>query len=194
MSIQQHDPSTLHSVNTSKLSQAVSAFTLGCVATVFSLTAAAEENQINALDVSEKTAYTHVQESEESLLANEINVPDNSGNIALISQIGDGNRNTINQNRISQGSANYASIDQYGNFNEATINQEGSQNIGLIYQEGNRHEANITQTGNQFESQVTQYGLEGEVNISQSGSGYRSISVEQQSYSGNAQAVTIDTN
>ncbi|WP_159437918.1 hypothetical protein [Vreelandella massiliensis] len=194
MSIQQHDPNTLHSVNTSKLSQAVSAFTLGCAATVFSLSVAAQENLESAPGVNDQTAYSYINKSEESLLSNEINIKDNSGNIALISQIGDGNRNTINQNRISQGSANYASIDQYGNFNEATINQEGSQNIGLIYQEGNRHEANITQTGNQFESQVTQYGLEGEVNISQSGSDYRSISVEQQSYSGNAQAVTIDTN
>lgn len=192
MSIQHHNPDPLKSVTALNISQAVSLFTLVCVAMMFSVSAAAEENLVTGDITEDKSVSTYIK-SEESLLKDEIGLSENNGNVSIIRQIGDGNNSIINQNRTIQGSANYASIDQSGDFNKAYINQEGSQNIGLIYQDGNRHEANITQTGNQFESQVSQYGLDGEVNISQSGSGYRSVIVEQQSYSGNAKPVTIDT-
>jgi minor curlin subunit len=192
MSIQKHSPNTLKNVDTLKVSQTVSAFALGCVAIMFTASATAQENVVTGTVTEEKSAYTYIK-SEESLLKDEISLSENSGNVAIISQIGDGNRNIINQNTTIQGSANFASIDQVGNFNEANINQEGSLNIGIIDQDGNRHEANITQTGNNFESEITQTGFDGKVNISQSGSGYRSISIEQQSYSGNAKPVTIDT-
>ncbi|MDR5898891.1 hypothetical protein QC823_07800 [Halomonas vilamensis] len=193
MNIQPHGPNALRSANTLKALPAVSLFTLGCVAIMFSASTMADDNTTDTSPGNE-SAYAHINKSEESLLNDDVKLSKNSGNVALISQIGDGNRNIINQNRITKGSANFASIDQDGNSNNATINQEGSQNTGLIYQEGNRLEANITQTGDQFESQVYQYGFEAKVNISQSGSGYRSINVEQQSYSGNASPVTIDTN
>ena len=193
MKIYQQRSSALPSINIPMITRKVSLLSLGVVAAVFSISSLAQDDQIINPSVNEKTAYTHINKSENSLLNSDIKTPASSGNMSLIKQIGDRNTSTVNQNRIIQGNANFSSIYQSGNLNNASINQEGSQNIGLIYQDGNRLEANITQIGNQFEAQVTQYGLDANVNISQSGSGYRSINVEQQSYSGNASPVTIDT-
>lgn len=173
--------------------QAFSAFTLGWLVMAFSVSVSAEENDINSPQVDRQTAQMVITENELQLDAQEQAFAQSRANVALIRQIGDGNSTVINQNRNSKGMANLASIYQNGSFNEATINQEGSNNTGVIHQKGNSHEANITQNGNQLESQINQNGLNSNVTISHSGSGYHSISVEQQAYSGNARPVTVET-
>lgn len=174
--------------------QAISAFTLGWLVMAFSVSVTAQEEPVNAPQVNNEQAQAYITENDIRLDSFEEAFSQSQANVALIRQIGDDNINVIDQNRNSQGGSNLASIYQNGNSNEAMIIQEGSNNTGLIHQNGNRHEASITQDGNQLESQINQYGLDSNVSISHSGSGYHSISVEQQTYSGNARSVTVETN
>ncbi|MCD1585954.1 hypothetical protein KV699_24875 [Vreelandella titanicae] len=118
-------------------------------------------------------------------------------NVSIISQNGNDNQASVIQSRsASYQMGNIAYIYQDGYNNQASISQNNGANIGLIKQVGSNHTANISQTGGQFEikAQVTQFGRNSDIALSQSGSGLRSISVEQQNYSGYARPVTIDTN
>jgi len=159
----------------------------------FSVSVAAQENQINLPQVDERKAQVVIDENNVQLDSFEEAFAQSRANVALIRQMGDSNSSIIHQNRNSEGFANLASIYQNGNFNEAMINQEGSNNTGLIHQTGSHHEASITQSGRQLESQINQSGLNSNVTISHSGSGYQGISVEQQAFSGNARPVTVET-
>lgn len=118
-------------------------------------------------------------------------------NVSIISQSGNDNQASVTQSRsASYQMGNIAYIYQDGYNNQASISQNNGANIGLVKQIGSNHIANISQTGGQFEikAQVNQFGRNSDIALSQSGSGLRSISVEQQNYSGNARPVTIDTN
>ena len=118
-------------------------------------------------------------------------------NVSIISQNGNDNQANVTQSRsASYQMGNIAYIYQDGYNNQASISQNNGANIGLVKQVGSNHVANISQTGGQFEikAQVTQFGQNSDIALSQSGSGLRSISVEQQNYSGYARPVTIDTN
>lgn len=123
-------------------------------------------------------------------------VPTSPENYSIIRQNGSHNRTTVSQSYSAQyQNGNFSSIQQTGNFNTASITQLGGNNAGLISQNGDRHSAVIHQAyGRQgLEAFVTQTGNQSDIAISQSGSGYRSISVEQQAFSGSARPVTVET-
>lgn len=118
------------------------------------------------------------------------------GNVSIIQQQGYNNQANVTQSRSSRYQfANFSHINQRGNNNQANITQSNGNNVGVIWQVGNDNAANISQQGNNFSfrADIHQLGVSGDISISQSGSGQRSISVEQQNYSGNAQPVAIDT-
>tara|TARA_R110002020_G_scaffold74722_3_gene190911 strand:+ start:7738 stop:8289 length:552 start_codon:yes stop_codon:yes gene_type:complete len=118
------------------------------------------------------------------------------GNVSIIQQQGYNNQASVTQSRSSRYQfANFSHINQRGNNNQANITQNNGNNVGLIWQVGNDNTANISQQGNtfSFRADIHQLGVSGDISISQSGSGQRSISVEQQNYSGNARPVAIDT-
>lgn len=122
--------------------------------------------------------------------------PINAGNYSIIEQNGNNNRTTVSQSYSAQyQNGNFSSIRQMGNFNTASITQAGGNNAGMILQNGDRHVASIHQAyGRQgLDAFVTQSGNQSDITISQSGSGYRSVSVEQQAFSGNARPVTVET-
>lgn len=118
------------------------------------------------------------------------------GNVSIIQQQGNDNQASVLQSRsVNYQLANFSKINQRGNNNQATIQQYSGNNIGVIWQQGDNHTANISQQGNNFSlrADIYQLGFSGDVTISQSGSGLRSVSVQQQNYSGNTRLVTIDT-
>lgn len=118
------------------------------------------------------------------------------GNISIIQQQGNHNQANVIQSRsLSYQLANFSHINQRGNNNQASIQQTSGNNIGVIWQQGNNHTANIYQQGSNLSlrADIDQLGFSGDVTISQSGSGLRGVSVQQQNYSGNTRAVTIDT-
>ncbi|MBT2787642.1 MULTISPECIES: hypothetical protein [unclassified Halomonas] len=118
------------------------------------------------------------------------------GNVSIIQQQGYNNQANVTQSRSSRYQfANFSHINQRGNNNQANITQSNGNNVGVIWQVGNDNAANISQQGNNssFRADIHQLGISGDISISQSGSGQRSISVEQQNYSGNARPVAIDT-
>ncbi|MBR2513529.1 MAG: hypothetical protein IKE45_05810 [Halomonas sp.] len=118
------------------------------------------------------------------------------GNISIIQQQGNDNQANVIQSRsLSYQLANFSHINQRGNNNQASIQQASGNNIGVIWQLGDNHTANISQQGNNLSlrADIDQLGFSGDVTISQSGSGLRGVSVQQQNYSGNTRAVTIDT-
>ncbi|NVF13850.1 hypothetical protein [Vreelandella maris] len=174
--------------NVANVSSALTLLTLGWLVMAFSVSASAQESQIDR-----ETAQTYITEGDIQLSAEEEAFSQSESNVALIRQIGDGNTNTINQNVSRQGGANLASINQDGNYNDASIIQDGSNNTGLISQLGDRHKAEIIQDGNRLESQIIQNGQNSNVSISHSGSGSYGISIEQQAFSGNARSVTVET-
>lgn len=119
-----------------------------------------------------------------------------AGNASVIQQVGDNNNGSITQSRAAgYQMGNLAYIYQNGRSNNASINQQGGNNIGVVSQVGDNHSATISQTGNNLSlrADVYQVGFKSDVSLSQSNSGSRSISVEQQNYSGNARPVAIDT-
>lgn len=119
-----------------------------------------------------------------------------SGNASVIQQVGDNNSGNVIQSRAAgYQMGNLAYIYQNGRGNSASIDQQGGNNIGVVSQIGDDHSADIRQTGNSLSirADVYQVGFKSDISLSQSGSGSRSISVEQQNYSGNARPVTIDT-
>ncbi|AVI61906.1 hypothetical protein BB497_03920 [Halomonas sp. GFAJ-1] len=128
--------------------------------------------------------------------ANSIATSQSQGNTSIIQQIGDNNRASVVQSRSANYQlGNFAHIYQRGNQNQASIQQENGSNIGIILQVGNNHVANIKQLGNSFslDANIHQIGFSSDITLSQSGSGLRSISVEQQNFSGQARPVAIDT-
>ena len=127
---------------------------------------------------------------------NDTNAQSYQGNFSIIQQIGNNNRTNVTQSySASYQTGNFSRISQRGDWNNANIEQVGGNNAGVILQKGNYHTANVIQSGNDqpLETYVTQLGQRSDVQVSQSGSGYRSISVEQRAYSGNARPVTVDT-
>jgi len=119
-----------------------------------------------------------------------------AGNTSVIQQVGVNNSGTVVQSRAAgYQMGNFAYIYQNGRSNSASIDQQGGNNIGLVEQVGDDHSAVISQAGNSLslKADVSQFGFQSDISLSQSGSGSRSISVEQQNYSGNARPVTIDT-
>lgn len=119
----------------------------------------------------------------------------NQGNYSIIAQIGNNNHTHVSQSASYQ-AGNFSSIYQLGNYNSATVAQFGGNNISNVSQVGRNHKVNITQLGSvsgELNSNVRQLGSRSDVQISQSGSGYRGISVEQQSFSSNARPVTVET-
>lgn len=116
------------------------------------------------------------------------------GNISIIKQNGDDNQASVIQSRsASYQLGNFAYINQRGENNQGSISQYSGRNIGIIVQVGNDHTADIVQEGNNFQAKINQIGFNSDISLSQSGSGQKSISVEQQNFSGNARPVTIDT-
>lgn len=118
-----------------------------------------------------------------------------AGNASVIQQVGDNNSGSVMQSRaVGYQMGNLAYIYQNGRSNSASIDQQGGNNIGVVSQVGDDHSATISQTGNSLSlrADVYQVGFKSDVSLSQSGSGARSISVEQQNYSGNARPITID--
>ncbi|WP_422103315.1 hypothetical protein [Vreelandella sp.] len=127
---------------------------------------------------------------------NGVDTQNYQGNYSIIQQIGNNNRTNVTQSySASYQTGNFSRINQRGDWNNANIEQVGGNNAGVILQKGNYHTANVFQSGNdqQLETYVTQLGQRSDVQVSQSGSGYRSISVEQRAYSGNARPVTVET-
>ncbi|MCZ0927640.1 hypothetical protein L0636_06865 [Halomonas janggokensis] len=128
---------------------------------------------------------------------NQVDINNYRGNYSIIDQIGNNNSATVNQSySASYQRGNFSKIFQFGNFNTANIAQKGGNNFGVILQKGNAHEASITQAGDAREllkANVSQSGSNSYIQISQSGSGYRSINVEQNAFSGNARPVTVET-
>lgn len=119
-----------------------------------------------------------------------------AGNASVIQQVGDNNSGRVMQSRTAgYQMGNLAYIYQNGRGNSANIDQQGGNNIGVVSQIGDDHSADIRQTGNSLSirANIYQIGFKSDISLSQSGSGSRSISVEQQNYSGNARPVTIDT-
>lgn len=117
------------------------------------------------------------------------------GNYSIIAQIGNHNRTNVSQSASYQ-AGNFSSIYQVGNANAATITQAGGNNVSNVFQQGNNHQVDITQSGSasrELNTYVRQLGNQSDIQISQSGSGYRGISVEQQAFSSNARAVTVET-
>lgn len=128
--------------------------------------------------------------------ANSIALNRFQGNTSIIQQIGDNNQASVVQSRSANYQlGNFAHIYQRGNQNQASIQQENGSNIGIIWQVGNNNVANIEQLGNSFSlnANIHQIGFNSDITLSQSGSGLRSISVEQQNFSGHARPVAIDT-
>ncbi|MFI0473099.1 hypothetical protein ACGLWX_10345 [Halomonas sp. HMF6819] len=118
------------------------------------------------------------------------------GNYSVIYQNGNNNRTNVAQSYSAQyQNGNFSSIRQIGNANAASIEQIGGNNTSQVSQKGNEHSVSILQNnGSQgAEAFVTQTGQQSNITISQSGSGYRSINVEQQAFSGNARPVTVVT-
>lgn len=118
-------------------------------------------------------------------------------NVSIINQNGSNNQANVTQSRSARYQiGNIAYIYQNGQNNKASISQYNGANFGVIKQIGTDHNANINQTGgnSEIKAQVTQFGQNSDIALSQSGSGLRSISVEQQNFSGYARPVTIDTN
>lgn len=118
------------------------------------------------------------------------------GNYSIISQIGNNNRATVKQSYSAAYQAgNFSHISQYGNKNTASITQVGARNYGVILQDGNYHNTQISQSGSQQEqaTYISQTGLRSDIHVSQSGSGYRSIGIEQQAFSGYTRPVTVET-
>lgn len=127
---------------------------------------------------------------------NGVDTQNYQGNYSIIQQIGNNNRTNVTQSySASYQTGNFSRINQRGDWNTANIEQVGGNNAGVILQKGNHHTADVFQSGNdqQLETYVTQLGQRSDVQVSQSGSGYRSISVEQRAYSGNARPVTVET-
>ncbi|WP_447530466.1 hypothetical protein [Vreelandella sp. TE19] len=117
-------------------------------------------------------------------------------NYSIIRQNGHHNRTAVTQSYSAQYQhGNFSNIRQTGNFNTASITQAGGNNAGVILQNGDRHLATINQSyGVQgLQAFVSQTGHQSDIEISQSGSGYRSVSVEQQAFSGNARPVIVET-
>lgn len=116
------------------------------------------------------------------------------GNVSIIKQNGNNNQASVIQSRsASYQLGNFAYINQRGENNQGSISQFRGRNIGIIVQVGNNHTADIVQEGNNFQAQINQLGFNSDISLSQSGSGQKSISVEQQNFSGNARPVAIDT-
>tara|TARA_B100000929_G_scaffold126172_1_gene100041 strand:- start:1063 stop:1665 length:603 start_codon:yes stop_codon:yes gene_type:complete len=118
-------------------------------------------------------------------------------NVSIIEQIGNDNSAEVSQSRSSRYQANnLAYIYQNGNRNNGAIHQLSGNNVGFILQFGNDHNAIIEQRSHGRginHSSVVQTGFNSDITLSQSGSGYRSITVEQQAFSGNARPVTVET-
>ncbi len=118
-------------------------------------------------------------------------------NVSIIEQIGNDNSAEVSQSRSSRYQANnLAYIYQNGNRNNGEIHQLSGNNVGFILQFGNDHSAIIEQRSHGRginHSSVVQTGFNSDITLSQSGSGYRSITVEQQAFSGNARPVTVET-
>lgn len=118
------------------------------------------------------------------------------GNYSIIKQVGNHNNANVSQSYSARYQAgNFSKIFQQGNWNVANVEQTGGNNVGVILQKGNSHIANISQSGNekQIETYISQTGHYSDIQVSQSGSGYRGISVEQQSFSASARPVTVET-
>lgn len=116
------------------------------------------------------------------------------GNASIIKQNGNNNDASVMQSYSSAYQlANFAYIQQNGDNNLANISQVNGNNIGVILQVGSDHKANIVQKGNNFQAKINQFGFNSDITLSQFGSGQRSISIEQQNYSGNALPITIDS-
>ncbi|GGW69037.1 MULTISPECIES: hypothetical protein [Halomonadaceae] len=118
------------------------------------------------------------------------------GNYSIIEQVGNNNQAMVSQSySASYQRGNFSRITQLGNRNIAVMEQRGGNNFGVVFQQGNHHKAHLTQAGNQqsLEAYINQVGHQSDIQVSQSGSGYRSISVEQQAYSSTLRPVTVET-
>ncbi|MFG6668144.1 hypothetical protein ACGK9R_13710 [Halomonas sp. HNIBRBA4712] len=149
-----------------------------------------------ALTLALSPAANAAQDHRVEQYVHSIQTPMSAANVSVISQVGNDNRVSVSQSYSAQYQrGNFSSIRQIGNGNEASITQIGGNNVSQVAQNGNGHIVSIVQDfGHQgAEAFVNQSGQQSNIAISQSGSGYRSISVEQQSFSGSALPVTVDT-
>ncbi|SHM24884.1 hypothetical protein [Vreelandella subglaciescola] len=171
----------------SSRSQLASAVAVATVAAAVSFPAMAASSDNEAAILSAARVF---QQAKSIIDVNQL-----AGNASVIQQVGDNNSGSVSQSRAAgYQMGNLAYIYQNGRNNNASIDQQGGNNIGVVSQVGDDHSATISQTGNSLSlrADVSQVGFKSDVSLSQSGSGSRSISVEQQNYSGNARPVTID--
>lgn len=184
-------PTTSHFANTaSPRFRLVLAIVVAILAATFSFSAMASDTDNPESEKSFLNAARVFQQAKSVIDLNQL-----AGNTSVIQQVGDNNNGSIRQTRAAgYQMGNVAYIYQDGRGNSASIDQQGGNNIGLVSQVGDDHSATISQTGNSLSlrADVYQVGFKSDVSLSQSGSGSRSISVEQQNYSGNARPVTID--
>lgn len=96
------------------------------------------------------------------------------GDLAGISQSGDGNRASISQ---SGGSDNIAQVWQVGNDNFASVSQEGDSNVVRLWQSGDGHSAMLVQSGSGNQIAAVQYGSDSVLSGTQEGSGNRAAVV-----------------
>jgi hypothetical protein len=90
------------------------------------------------------------------------------GDLAGISQSGEGNRASINQ---FSGSGNIAQVWQVGDNNVASVSQEGDFNVVRLWQAGDGHSATLVQTGSDNHIAAVQYGSDSVLSGTQEGSG-----------------------
>lgn len=176
----------LNAYNKSRLAKKLATFAFVVTASFVNATVSAEA----ANDGSGENMW----ESRVTQYVKSIDYSSYKGNVSIIQQNGNDNQASVVQSRSADYQfANFAHIYQLGDNNQASISQSNGSNIGIIVQVGNEHNAAITQKGNKFQAEINQFGFGSDITLSQSGSGLRSISIEQQNHSGNAQPVTIDT-
>ena len=160
---------------------------VAAVLMIVAITTAEANDKFSTNLVESSRVYQYAAQVDNSVLA---------GNVSIIQQQGYNNQANVTQSRSSSYQfANFSHINQLGNNNQANITQSSGDNVGVIWQVCNDNAANISQQGNNlsFRADIHQLGISGDISISQSDSGQRSISVEQQNYSGNARPVAIDT-
>jgi hypothetical protein len=87
----------------------------------------------------------------------------------FISQTGNANFATIDQQIDPGGTGNYAQTDQIGNANYVTINQAGSANRARIEQNGSLNTATLAQYGSGNSLDLTQTGTGNRFNMTQIG-------------------------
>lgn len=151
-----------------------------------------------AMLITSSSAFSDSETNRIAQYFNQIDTQSYRGNYSIIQQEGNNNNTKIFQSySASYPNGNFSRIDQRGDGNTAHMTQTGGNNIGVILQQGNNHITDISQSGlgseKQLEAYISQSGNRSDIHVSQSGSGYRSISVEQRAFSGNARPVTVET-